>query len=85
MITEAEARVMAERVVLVDKLGLGVRDISLWDDLRPPRPNLYNIDLRHCWIAYVAREPIALRSSLIIAIDRDFGVVQFVGSANDEG
>jgi hypothetical protein len=43
-------------------------------------------DLSRCWIAYLEScEQRIIQSSTIVLIDREDGVVRYVGSANDEG
>lgn len=85
MIQRKEAQSIAEAEAKRKGLGTGIRHVDLWDELTGRRPTLYNIDLSHCWIAYIERPITGLQSSTIVAVDRDFGVVMYAGSANDEG
>ena len=85
MISRAEATEIGKRAATTKGLGFEVREALLPDELERSL-RLYNVDTRNCWIVYVEDlQPFILRSSTVIAIDRDSGCVVYHGSANDEG
>lgn len=63
------------RVVHVTELG----------EIQPPRPYALAKRLEETWICYVDRELLDLRSSLVVLVCRTTGLVEYLGSANDEG
>ena len=83
MISKEEAlRIIAEAAP--DGVGPRILDIEAYEDIRR-KPNVFWPDLRNHWIAYVAQPGLAIRSSLIIAVDRETGEVRYRGTASDEG
>ena len=85
MISRTEAIEIASMVVRTHGLGFGVREALLSDEISR-LPCLYGVDVGNCWIVYVDDpQPLALRSSIIVAVDRDTGSVVYRGSAYDEG
>jgi hypothetical protein len=85
MISRAEATEIGKLAARSKGLGLEVREALLPDELERPL-SLYNVDIGNGWIVYVEDlEPYFLRSSTVLAIDRDSGRVLYHGSANDEG
>ena len=86
MISREQARAIAESAVLARGAGEAIREVRELAELTGRAPTLYNgPDVGRCWIAYVDRPVCALQSSRIVLMDRQTGVVLYVGSANDEG
>lgn len=82
--TRAEGIAKAEASRL--QLGPVVGAVVSFQQIQGRLPLVYGVDLTRCWIAYIkAPGPLALRSSVIVAIDRETGLVVYSGSANDEG
>lgn len=84
-ISREEAGRIAEAAAVARKIGFGVRHVYRLDEIPFRRPLLWNVDLEHCWIAYIERGNHDLRASTIVVLDEETGVVRYAGSANDEG
>jgi hypothetical protein len=85
-VSRGQALELAREVA--ETMSQDVRDVFDFEDLtaRESRtPNVYNLDLSDCWIAYLTRLRMALGPSDIIVIDKKTGAVRYIGSANDEG
>lgn len=63
------------KVVHVTELG----------EIQPPRPHGLAKRLEETWICYIDRELLGLRSTLVVLVCRTTGLVEYLGSANDEG
>jgi hypothetical protein len=92
VITRDAARRIAEDYLAQNPRlgGIGIREVVGWDEMDWARPRLYGVTdeaLARCWICYLARPDDGgwLRSSLIIAVDRERSKVIYAGSAHDEG
>jgi hypothetical protein len=86
MISRGQAREIAESVVISQKLGRGVLNVVSVDEIQGRVPSIYGVpDLVGVWVAYVARELVGLRASLVVLVSRATGDVVYAGSANDEG
>lgn len=66
-------------------------NIYAYEELQTRKPSVYMRDpggetLENCWITYLREsEPMALRSSTMLAVSKSTGRVVYFGSANDEG
>jgi hypothetical protein len=65
-------------------LGHGARIAMALDEIERP-PNIYNVDLRSCWIVYATQTLRGLkRNSIVVVVARRDGAVLYAGSANDQ-
>lgn len=50
-------------------------------------PHVYGASMDGCWIVYCDQGDgfVGLRSSYIVAVDRESGSIRYIGSAHDEG
>ncbi len=86
MISREQAAEIAKADAAANGSGTEVSNVFRVSEIDSRAPALYGIDLEHCWVAYmVDPRPPALRSSTIIAVDVESGVVVYRGGANDEG
>jgi broad specificity phosphatase PhoE len=85
-VSRESARTIGLRAIAERKLGQGVRSVCALDEVARA-PALYGgPDLSQCWLVYAdVGEPVALRSSIVVLVDRVSGEVLYAGSANDEG
>lgn len=85
MITRAQARAIAESALLARSSDYRIS--SMYDGAEGTRRlGLYRLpDPRQCWVAYIAIPVSGPQPSEIIMVDKESGVVVYVGSANDEG
>ena len=87
MISRGRARAIAESAMFARGMQNSLWAIWLEEEVITHGPSIYNgPDLSRCWIAYLeSSNPSILQSSTIVLIDREDGVVRYVGSGNDEG
>ena len=87
MISRGQARAIAESAALARRMANSIWTLWLEEEVFTRPPSIYNgPDLSHCWIAYLEHpNPSIHQSSTIVLIDREDGVVRYVGSGNDEG
>ena len=86
MITHSQAVDIAAQHIRKHRLGAGVGTVLLPDEITGRKPMLYGVSLENCWIAYVEpNDPLGLRASTCVVIDRSDGAILYHGSANDEG
>lgn len=90
-ISRDQARKVAEEH-LADTNVLGatgqVRRVAGWEEGDWRDLNIYGYDdyfWRSHWIVYLEQEGHALRSSLVLAVHRETGAIDYVGRASDEG
>ncbi|MCB1709044.1 MAG: hypothetical protein KDI10_09995 [Halioglobus sp.] len=80
------ARDIAENHVLSNGLGKGISKVLLPEEITWRKPNVYGVELKNCWVAYVEEFHFAgLGSSVVVLVDRETGTVIFGGDAGDEG
>ena len=80
------ARDIAENHVLSNGLGKGISKVLLPEEITWRKPNVYGVELKNCWVAYVEEFHFAgLGSSVVVLVDRESGTVIFGGDAGDEG
>ena len=86
MISREQAAEIAKADAAANGSGTEVSNVFRAREIASRAPMLYGIDLERCWVAYmVDPRPPALRSSTIVVVDMESGVVAYRGSANDEG
>jgi hypothetical protein len=86
MISRGQARAVAESAILARGMANSVWTIWLEEEAVTRAPSIYEgPDLSRCWIAYLESDPWIIQSSTVVLIDRNDGVVRYVGTANDEG
>jgi hypothetical protein len=86
-VSRESARTIAAKEIIARGLGSGVRAIYSPEEVQRA-PNIYGgPDLSRCWLAYANDDfdTRALRSSIVVFIDRANGSVLYAGSANDDG
>jgi hypothetical protein len=65
-----------------------VYEVVAWDEITCRRPSAYNVaeeSWRTGWIAYLDDGSVAIRSSVVMLIDKSTGRLVYFGTANDEG
>ena len=86
VISRDQAYEIAKQDALDNELGFNVNGVFLPEEIASALPVIYGVPLENCWVAYIkSPEPLGLRSSIIIIVDRESGEVIYRGSANDEG
>ena len=87
MITRAEAKNIAEKVLADSEQFEGVSQVLLWGELTYRQPVIYSSGdrIEDCWIAYASRKLVLSTRSTIVAIHRETGEVVYQGPAHDEG
>lgn len=86
VISRDQAYEIAKQDALDNELGFNVNGVFLPEEITSALPVIYGVPLENCWVAYIkSPEPLGLRSSIIIIVDRESGEVIYRGSANDEG
>jgi hypothetical protein len=87
MISRGQAQAIAESALLARGMENSIWTIWLEEEVISRAPSIYNgPDLSRCWIGYLENpDPSIYQSSTIVLIDREDGVVRYVGSGNDEG
>jgi hypothetical protein len=76
---------IAESAALANGVRVGIHEVLSLEEVSRPPVFYAGPDLARCWIAYVDAPIRGIHSSTIVLVDRGTGVVQYVGSANDEG
>ena len=85
-VSRDNARDLAENHVLSNGLGRGISKVLLPEEITGRKPNVYGVELKNCWVAYVEEFQFAgLKSSVVVLVDLESGTVVFGGDAGDEG
>lgn len=91
MISRQEAREIAlQAISRMECLseGTGVAKVLSAEELERGRLSIYwasSVPFDRCWVAYIERPLVGMRSSLVVVISKDDGEIVYAGSANDEG
>lgn len=88
-VTRAEARRIAEEYLSEHPLPGATGEVDqvvAREEMSFRRPGVYGDDFwRSHWLVYLEQKVLALRESLIVAVDRKTGQVGYAGGAKDEG
>lgn len=86
MISREQAAEIAEAYAVANRLGFGVLEVRLPEEIEGRMPFVYSVALDNCWIAYIEPPgPPAVGPSTIVVINRENGQILYGGSAYDEG
>lgn len=91
MVSRQDARATAEEYSaghsVSDATGR-VRSVKLWDEIDARKPDVYGYGddfWSDHWVVYLERRRSAFQSSLVLAVHRATGEVDYAGLANVEG